>query len=72
MSGHVSGVQPRIKQKQPAVVYTHCIVHRLEVAVLDSIKRDNCLKEFDEEINNIFQFYFYSSDRRRELHELKR
>ena len=72
MSGHVNGVQARIKQKQPAVVYTHCIAHRLELAVLDSIKCDNCLKEFDEEINNIFQFYFYSSARRRELHELER
>ena len=56
MSGHVS-VQARIKQKQPAVVYTDCIAHRLELAVLDSIKCDNYLKEFDERINKIFYFH---------------
>ena len=50
MSGHVSGVQARIKEKQPAV-YTHCMAHKLELAVLDSIKCDNCLKQFDERIN---------------------
>ena len=67
MSGHVS-VQARIKQKQPAVVYTDCIAHRLELAVLDSIKCDNYLKEFDERINKIF--YFHSPARGRKLHEI--
>ena len=64
------GVQVRIKQKQIAVIYTQCIAHRLELAIFDFIKRDNYLKEFDEGINNIFQFYFYSPARRRELHGL--
>lgn len=67
MSGHVS-VQARIKQKHPAVVYTDCIAHRLELAVLDSIKCDNYLKEFDKRINKIF--YFHSPARRRTLHEI--
>ena len=70
MSGHVTGVQARIKQKQPAAVYTHCIVHRLELAVLVSIKGEFYLKEFDEGINNIFQFFFCSPAKRRELHEI--
>ena len=67
MSGHVS-VQARIKQKHPAVVYTDCIAHRLELAVLDSIKCDNYLKEFDKRINKIF--CFHSPPRRRTLHEI--
>ena len=41
MSGHASGVQARIKRKQPAVVYTHCIAHRLELADFDLIRCDN-------------------------------
>ena len=53
MSGHVS-VQARIKQKHPAVVYTDCIAHRLELAVLDSIKCDNYLKEFDKKLIKYF------------------
>ena len=69
ISGHVCGVQARIKQKQPAVVYTHCIAHRLELYVLYPIKCDNYSKEFDEGTSNIFQFYFYPFARRREFHE---
>ena len=61
MSGHVSGVQAKIKQKQPAVAYTKFIAHRLELAALDLIKCNNYLKKLDDGINNIFQFYFYPS-----------
>ena len=43
MSGHVSGVQARIKQKPHAVVYTQYIAHRHELAVLYSIKCVNYL-----------------------------
>ena len=60
MSGHVSGLQASIKQKQPAVIYTHFITHKLELAVLDSIKCDNYLKELDMGIDNILQLYFHS------------
>ena len=56
MSGHLSGVHSRIKQKQSAVVYTHCIAHRLELAVLDSIKYDNYLKNPMRELIIYFNF----------------
>ena len=40
----------------------------LELAVLDSLKVDeNYLKEFDENINSLFRFYYYSTVRRKEL-----
>ena len=69
MSGHFSGVQARINKSNP-VIYTHCIAHSLELAIIDLINCDNYLKEFNEGTNNIFQFYFYLSTRRRELHKL--
>ena len=70
MSGHISGVQTRLKEKQHGLVYTHCVAHRLELDVLDSIKFDLYLKEFDDGINKIFKFYYYSPTRRRELRDL--
>ena len=70
MSGHKSGVQARLKEKQKGLIYTHCVAHRLELAVLDSIKFDTYLSEFDEGINNIFHFYYYSPVRRKELKDL--
>ena len=69
MSGNNSGVQMKMKAKQ-GLFYTHCVVHCIELAVLDSIKGDPYLQEFDNGINKIFQFYFYSPTRRRELPDL--
>ena len=70
MSGSKTGVQTRLREKQPGIVYTHCVAHRLELATLDSLKFDSYLEKFDETINNIFKFYFYSPTRRKELRDL--
>lgn len=55
MSGNNSGVQARIKAKQEGPFHTHCVAHYIELAVLNSIKQDPDLKEFDNGINKIFQ-----------------
>ena len=70
MSGHVSGVRTRMVEKQPGLVFTHCVAHRLELAVVDAIKSEEYLQEFSDLINGIFQFYYYSAVRRREFKEL--
>ena len=70
MSGCKSGVQTRLRVRQPGMVYTHCTAHRLELAMLDSIKFDKYLQIFDENINNIFKFYYVSPTRRKELSDL--
>ena len=68
MSGHLSGVQKRFKDLQAGLIYTHCVAHRLELAVLDAIKFDDkYLELFDFTINGIFKFYYYSAVRRKEL-----
>ena len=38
MSGHVSGVQQRMMENVPGLLYTHCVAHVLELAMLDSMK----------------------------------
>ena len=70
MSRNKSSVQARLKEKQPGMIYTHCTAHRLELAMLDSIKSDQYLPKFDDYINKIFKFYFKSANRRKELYEI--
>lgn len=71
MSGDVSGVQARLKKKQPGLLYTHCVAHKLELAVLDAIKCDaKYLQVFDDNINALFRYYYYSTVRRKELQKV--
>ena len=58
------------KTKQPGMVYTHCTAHRLELSMLDSIKFDNYLTTFNQNINNTFKFYYKSGTHRNELQDL--
>ena len=71
MSGHKSGVQKRLKDIQPGLIYTHCVAHRLELAMLDALKlKDDYLHRFVENINGLFKFYCYSPIWRKELKDM--
>ena len=71
MSGHHSGVQKRFKDIVLGLIYTHCVAHRLELAMLAALKlKDTYIQTFDENINSLFKFYYYSPVRRKELKEM--
>ena len=38
MSGHCSGVQTRLKEFAPQIVYIHCHAHILNLVLVDSVK----------------------------------
>ena len=61
MSGEKGSVQVKIKQKESGGTYVWFVGHRLELPVLDVIKNDNCLTEFELMINTIFLMYYQSS-----------
>ena len=46
---------------EPGLLYTHCLAHELELAVVDSIKIDSYLKVFDTTIKNVFTFKLLSN-----------
>ena len=46
MSGCQGGVHTKMQEKQPALPFTHCIAHKLELAVPDSVKSDTNLEKF--------------------------
>lgn len=35
MSGHLGGVQAKIKVKHPTAIYTHCMAHRLNLVIVE-------------------------------------
>ena len=71
MSRNRSGVQKRFKDLVAGLIYTHCVAHRLELAMLDALKlKDSYIQNFDENINSLFKFYYYSPVRRKELKEM--
>ena len=57
VSGSVSGVQT-MKEKQNYFISMHCTAYQMELEVRDSIKFDNYLDRLDDNINNIFTFYY--------------
>ena len=54
MSGRLSGVWTKMQQKQPGMVFTNCIGHNLELAILDSIKSDTSLKGLQATLSAMF------------------
>ena len=49
----------KIHRQQQGCLYLWCIAHRLELAVLDTVKHNDYLSEFEDIINNIFLMYYY-------------
>ena len=64
MVGHKTGVGVQLKSKySPFLIHTHCIAHRLNLAVTDSIKKSSDLVKFREKFNSLYIFMSGSSAR---------
>lgn len=70
MMGEINGVAGRLKRRVPHIVILHCVAHKLELAVLDAVKRVPYLQKFDDTIKAIFKMYYRSPKKRRELKEI--
>ena len=56
----------------PGLVYTHCVAHRTELAIMESIKFDDSyLEKFDNILKGIFKFCYVSPVRRKELRKIR-
>jgi len=70
MLGKSSGVGTRLKAKFPNVVLWHCLNHRLELAVGDSIKAVDGFYHIQALFDKIYCCYSYSAKLQRELQEI--
>ena len=66
MSGCQGGVHTKMQENQPAMSFTHCIAHKLELALLDSVKFDKNLEKIQPTLSAMFLCDYYSSKKCRE------
>lgn len=72
MMGSKTGVGVQIKAKYaPFAVQTHCIAHRLNLAVTDSIKKDKALEKFRNMFSSLYLFMSGSSVRTEKLKKIQ-
>ena len=57
MSGIYSGVQARIREKEPLATYVHCAAHNLNLVLNDSVKNISEMERFYETIEHIYAFF---------------
>ncbi|KAK3095892.1 hypothetical protein FSP39_020416 [Pinctada imbricata] len=67
MLGKKSGVIAHILNRVPEVIPIHCVAHKLELAILDSVKNIPFLKKYDSTLRGLFIMYRASPKRLREL-----
>lgn len=54
MSGHLSGVQARIKEYSEMALYVHCYAHRLNLVVVDCCKSVKFAADFFAQLQHLF------------------
>ena len=70
MVGEVGGVFALLKRDIPHLIKVHCIAHRLELALADTVKAIPELEEAKSMLQGIWKYYHYSPKAVRELKEL--
>lgn len=62
MSGVYSGLQARIRQRNPSARFVHCCTHNLNLVINDSVTNVQEVRQFYEQLERIY--VFFSSPRR--------
>ena len=71
MIGAKGGVSKKLEDKvSHPICIIHCVAHKLELAVLDAVKRCPYLSTFEDTVKEVYKFYYYSPKRRREVNEI--
>lgn len=69
MSGHVSGVQSRIREVSPKAVYVHCRSHNLNLVVTHSCKTVHPIRKIIDNVVQLTWFVCASANRKNILKE---
>ncbi|KAJ4929799.1 hypothetical protein JOQ06_018820, partial [Pogonophryne albipinna] len=68
--GKRNGVAAKLKEEIGHLLAIHCVAHRLELGLVDSIKENQRLKQLQEVLQYLHQQYHYSPKALRELRML--
>ncbi|XP_033755692.1 zinc finger protein 862-like [Pecten maximus] len=68
MLGKKGGVAVKLEQMaEHPIIKVHCVAHNLELGFLDAVKSLEYMSHFQNTIQQIYKFYYYSPKRRMEL-----
>lgn len=72
MTGKKTRVKVQLKSKfSPFLAQSHCIAHRLNLAITDSIKKNKILEIYKDKFNALYLFMSNSSKRVERLKDLQ-
>lgn len=63
MSGHLTGLQTKVKEKAPQAVFVHCLAHRLNLVLKQSINSISQCRIFFATLTSIPAFFHSSAKR---------
>lgn len=63
MAGHLNGLQKKVKDKAPQSVFVHCLAHRLNLVLQQSLECNSKCRIFFASISGIPSFFHHSSKR---------
>jgi len=69
MSGHISGVQSRIRQNCPKAIFIHCFAHRLNLVLGNGAKMITSVRQFFSTLSGLHSFFLASPKRMRFLQD---
>lgn len=67
LMGKKNGVAAKIKEEVGHLLAIHCVAHRLELGMLDTIKEEPGLKKLQDVLHYLYMQYHYSPKALREL-----
>ncbi|XP_070206187.1 uncharacterized protein C17orf113-like, partial [Littorina saxatilis] len=70
MTGQITGVGVRMKEKQAKLIHLHCIAHRTALATKDATNSDETVADYRLCLQNLFKLYRASGDRTHRLKQL--
>ena len=71
MAGAKSGVAPRIAEKEPRAVFTHCFGHSLNLGVSDTVKQSPLIKDCLDTCFELVKLVKFSPMREASLRNIK-
>ncbi|XP_026676465.1 zinc finger MYM-type protein 1-like, partial [Diaphorina citri] len=71
MSGHLNGLQKKVLDKAPQALFVHCLAHRLNLVLLQSLTNISLCRIFYKTISGIPSFFHHSSKRTHNLGPLR-
>lgn len=63
MAGHIKGVQAKIKERNPAAIFSPCAAHNLNLVGLHAAKSRNVVSTFFNCVNMLYNFFSGSPQR---------